>query len=539
MDGKNFKLPLPAMALLFVHLMLFLYVALVRPMAFLQDDAYYSLTVAANIASGQGITYGGFPTNGFQPLYAFLLTPLFAIFGDARMFCLKAALILCGIFSTASLYLLYRMGEKWAGKSAAMLALVLCALSINLLSHSASGLETSMHAFLFLLTVYFYTKWKNDFSIARLFKIGLLLGVLALARLDACFIFIAIAGHRFWINRKNFTLVIKENLIIFIPACLILAPWIVWNLATFGTIFQSSGAFHHWRGITTQGIDYSFPGFILIAAIKIFSLAIKLLLEPLIGYRAIVLLPANFVIGKEKLHTNPLIQLWHMNPVLALSLMVVAGILIFILIRYGKVGFKRLAVLKPFKWVLPALVCAGFFYTLYHINYSMRHFYAYSLLLAIPVAVFITGILGIEKSGKMVSSKKSVLVIALLIIAIFRCGPFDPKLKSDNEYGFKIIEKVKLHVPVGSSIGYTDCGFYGYFLTNYTIVNLDGILNFGAQRMLKQNKLSEYLRKNNVEYVLKLDNFNNEYRHQFDTDLAPVLQSIEPENIIFRLKNSL
>ena len=33
------------------------------------DDAYYYLSIARHLAGGEGITYGGIPVNGFQPLY--------------------------------------------------------------------------------------------------------------------------------------------------------------------------------------------------------------------------------------------------------------------------------------------------------------------------------------------------------------------------------------------------------------------------------------------------------------------------------------
>jgi hypothetical protein len=55
----------------------------VRPLEFLDDlaipdDAYLSLTLARNIARGHGPLYGLAPTNGFQPLYVFLMAPVFA-----------------------------------------------------------------------------------------------------------------------------------------------------------------------------------------------------------------------------------------------------------------------------------------------------------------------------------------------------------------------------------------------------------------------------------------------------------------------------
>src|SRR5262245_47671310 len=45
------------------------------------DDAFYSLSVARNLAAGVGPTADGVhETSGFQPLYTLLLVPLYALF---------------------------------------------------------------------------------------------------------------------------------------------------------------------------------------------------------------------------------------------------------------------------------------------------------------------------------------------------------------------------------------------------------------------------------------------------------------------------
>src|SRR4051812_19740081 len=49
----------------------------------LTEDGYYLLSVSRNIALGNGITIDGHQwTNGFQPLFVFLLVPIYALFGS-------------------------------------------------------------------------------------------------------------------------------------------------------------------------------------------------------------------------------------------------------------------------------------------------------------------------------------------------------------------------------------------------------------------------------------------------------------------------
>ena len=44
------------------------------------DDTYYYLVVARHVAAGNGFTFDGLhPTNGYQPLWLFLLVPLYVV----------------------------------------------------------------------------------------------------------------------------------------------------------------------------------------------------------------------------------------------------------------------------------------------------------------------------------------------------------------------------------------------------------------------------------------------------------------------------
>ena len=49
------------------------------------EDGYLALSIARNIGIGHGVTYDGHtPTNGFQPLWVFLCSPLFSIVDGDR-----------------------------------------------------------------------------------------------------------------------------------------------------------------------------------------------------------------------------------------------------------------------------------------------------------------------------------------------------------------------------------------------------------------------------------------------------------------------
>lgn len=61
---------------------------------FIPDDTYYTLAIARSLAAGIGPTADGIVlTNGFQPLLAFLLVPVFWLLQDPDA-ALRAAIII-------------------------------------------------------------------------------------------------------------------------------------------------------------------------------------------------------------------------------------------------------------------------------------------------------------------------------------------------------------------------------------------------------------------------------------------------------------
>ena len=50
---------------------------------YLYDDSFYAFNIARNIAEGNGASFDSIhPTTGFQPLYVFLLVPVYMICGN-------------------------------------------------------------------------------------------------------------------------------------------------------------------------------------------------------------------------------------------------------------------------------------------------------------------------------------------------------------------------------------------------------------------------------------------------------------------------
>ena len=115
---------------------------------FLYDDSFYAFQIARNIAQGLGPTFDGVTlTNGFQPLYVFLLVPLFWLAGGDPVLPIHAGLTLLALFTVATAWLLFRIARRYVGDGVAAfvaLALVFGVFAVRLVQ--LQGLDSSRYA---------------------------------------------------------------------------------------------------------------------------------------------------------------------------------------------------------------------------------------------------------------------------------------------------------------------------------------------------------------------------------------------------------
>jgi hypothetical protein len=210
------------------------------------EDAYYQFAVARNVAAGHGITAGhGEPTNGFQPLWTFLLVPAFALFGSDRailasIYLPSIALWLAGAWLFAGLIARHaEAAEPGLGRVIALLCLALFLADTRLAGYFFSGLETGLYAaglLLFWRWLEFERPLGDHASGLRSLAFGLLLGGLLLVRNDAVLLapFLLLAGaHR---GRVLGRIALAAGI-----AAAVFSPWIIYNYALTGGIQPQSG----------------------------------------------------------------------------------------------------------------------------------------------------------------------------------------------------------------------------------------------------------------------------------------------------------
>jgi len=209
------------------------------------DDGYYYFEIARNAARGEGFTFDGLgPTNGFHPLWAWLLVPVYALFPTDPWTPIHVAVSLSALFTAATAVVGYLLFERHGRTRAGLLAAGLWLFNPFTWVLFGRGLEGPLHTLCIALTFLFldHIRGKGVPSVRQALGLGALLGLCLLARTDSVLLVAAVAV----------VLVVDvaraarwSELPSRVGACaataaLVVSPWVIWNLATFGTVMQTS-----------------------------------------------------------------------------------------------------------------------------------------------------------------------------------------------------------------------------------------------------------------------------------------------------------
>ena len=134
-----------------------LFVALHDPLTLqgwpLNDDSHYYFNIAWNLTNGNGIRHDSFnATTGFQPLFLFLITPVYWLVGD-KLASINTVLVLQSGIGVLLGVALYRFTKLLGGEAAGVLVAAVWAVSPILLTSDLSGLETNLALLMVVLTL--------------------------------------------------------------------------------------------------------------------------------------------------------------------------------------------------------------------------------------------------------------------------------------------------------------------------------------------------------------------------------------------------
>lgn len=456
----------------------------------LTEDAYYSLSAARNIAAGRGVTIdGSLPTNGFQPLFTFLEAGAFALAGGNETLAIRFTLGLSWVIWLATALTLGRIAVDGASGSAAeksargWLATLLYLAGFLTFMHHFNGLETGL---LMLGYATLWRAWQAGVYEQRggPLKIGLLLGLLVLTRIDAA-IFTALFG--LWLlvrETRRFGLVaaLTRTVPMGLAALAISSPWWAYNYLEFGSFMPTSGTAQQEWAVDERRLRWIFW--------------------------------ALGVAGLPQLWLGQLDEMFGDGIALSILRAGVGGGLLWGFWRAVKAR-KPLAAKDAAQrrtWEFAALLAGaltvlclyyGFSFIAYWFYY--RYLFFFVLLATVGIAWLLAPWVAADtRRGKLAALGLWVLAAPTLASALL--AQTGKTLHVETVY-FEQLALIKEHVPEDARVAAGQSGTLGYFRPNS--VNVDGKVNRTA--VPYQSHMWDYLRENKIVWFCDWPNYVEKY----------------------------
>jgi hypothetical protein len=457
------------------------------------DDGFYYFQIARNLAQGAGITADGItPTNGFHPLWLFVIAPLWRFFDSTTA--INAALVVGSFFDMFAALMLYRVVNSLTARpEAGALAMAAYFLNPFVVMLSLNGLETALNVgMVALVAERFLALYKQPQPTLHHFvPSGLALGTAILARTDNIFLLAAcglviLAWRALPLTSRLSGLALIGGLV-----ALVTAPWFVWNYLTFGSFMQVSGTALPYieRQIflrenpaaqsTIATWDYFLHNVLL------FSLIDKVGIFSGLGRWAnwdAEALPGALMLGL--LVVGPFMVL-ETRRLLLCQLGQISFLLFYVALLLGYHIAARWLVrewyIMPVAWVIVLLLAL-----------------CYSALLSL-----------LAERVPWRRLHRVVLVICCVVLLAHTQKFWQQGMYPWQAGFFTILEEAN-RLPAGSRIGLSDSGFVSYF-SDKQVVNLDGIVNNPAAEAIQEGRLMDYLLDTCVDYIYVQERYLQDY----------------------------
>lgn len=463
---------------------------------YLYDDSFYVFQIARSIAQGQGPTFDGTHlTNGFQPLYVLLLVPVFAVAGSDPIAPIYAALVLLALCSAATAFFIYRIARRYASHAASLLATALWVFSPIVIRQTANGLETALAGLCFAGAVFWYLERVRPLppSRGRLLRLGLLLGVAILARVDLVLLALAMALDYLLVIRRRGEPGALAGFAAALAACLaVCAPWIIYGLIAVGTPLQESGAATRFLSLAyaplfdmgPRAMRYTGPdvGFVWDHLVRSLSV---LKTNPMTHtlFRAVQKLGGA---GSLSLAISRLI---------ATGLVVVFGLWVWA--RNRRTSSSEITFLLLFS----VLMIAAYSAWVFGIFFFLRYYFPLFIVAAVYGAMAIDDVVALVSKRSLPVRRIAVAAGALYVVA-FSWMSLNSVFRSTPVYRFYDIARwVGSNIDEGATVGVFQSGAIGY-LSGRRVVNLDGKVNHEAGVALREGRFEQYLRGAGIDVVM-------------------------------------
>ncbi len=454
------------------------------------DDSFYYFTIARNIANGFGVTFDKLsPTNGFHPLWMLCITPIFMMVKNSYH-AIHAILTLSAVIDTLSVYMLYwimRKIEISRGISLLVSFIYTCfPRTLMSCAGTMNGLETAINVFMILVFLWLYLHIKQPISYTHSILLGLVAGLLFLARTDNAILLIIMWPAMLFFNRSWHS--VYRLTIGGLTALLVAAPWLIWNYTTFDSLVQVSGLsmpFVNRQNLAWRGWTY----------FDYFVQFLKNIGETLSHLSGMLILTK--------------VSLEFLFVVVIFFILFTSLALIFLKDKHRNktVLAKQLSAWLPLVLVFPVFVLVQTMRAV-----QLRSWYYFSIVpfLLVLVAIALDH-LSLFLSRQTIANwcdigPESFKIFAIIIVTTGFAYSVNKRLTDNQIVGelekYRVVKLMNNILPNGTRVGAWNAGIYGYFYEKGQIVNLDGLVNNQAYLHILNNSLCEYVRDNSIGYLV-------------------------------------
>ncbi|KPK95970.1 hypothetical protein AMJ80_02585 [bacterium SM23_31] len=446
--------------------------------AVVPDDAYYFFKIAENVAHGKGLSFDGInKTNGFQPLWLYVLIPIYLIYSGSPETMLRIILIFQVGLITGAALIIYRVHADFFSRKISLISGIGYIMVVFV--PSTNGMESAL--LILMLSLLFAYGWKGKVfsrhSPKRGLFFGIVLGLVMLARLDTVFLGAAISAFcviqiaREPLKRRDHLI---RLILIITGASLIVSPYLLFNYLEFGSIMPISGA-----------LKSSFPKISLSRDIINFF-AKRYLLFAILAFVYFLWK----IVSLKKFYNSANETRYYEICMLVLSTAIVLHFA-------HTVIFMKWAV---FGW----------------------HFIPYALFITLAISEIIAFFL--SSNWKIIFNYIYWFGIIVIIFAggfiIYKRNyrPLD-KISSWSVSSYNAAVWTRENTNKSDIIAMIDAGIFGYF-SQRSVINLDGIVNtMKYQEILKNKKLNKYFKENKVTYFVQFvfKDYHNAFYNNYDT----------------------
>mgnify|MGYP001081665241 CR=1 FL=1 len=428
------------------------------------DDVGYFYKIALNVVSDKGLTFDGInATNGFQPLWLYMLLPLARTMRDSPVdLYLRAALIYQLVLVTLAGVVFFSAMSLISRRSVALAATAL--FYIFGTRYLANGMETGALVLCLGLLLYFSLKYRpfsGDCTLKHAFLFGLLLGITVLARLDTVYLVAIIYTFLLWkiilyANHAERIHIFKQFAVSICSVVLVTAPYLVYNNIHFGSVMPISGQ-----------LKNSFPH---ILQANFGTERFPSAVFQVLAFIGIATLTSAFLSLRQKRASSA--------PERYTFIILVIGTLYVILHYLHTALFMKWGV---FRW-----------------HFAFYFFHA-SLLFGYVLDRFVNRL-----SGS--ASRLSITAISLalfIVLSVLSYWTATTGLRGWEYQSYQLAVWVRNNLPQDARLALKDTGLFG-LLSERSVVNLDGLVNnLEYQEYLRKRQLNEYLRLKGVQYLVR------------------------------------